>query len=125
VVPNVEEGRQLNLTSSLKNHHRPRMEVDKLDQLDKMLDELYRDFYGLPPTPEWDETPNWPPTPDREVANITTEDVDEEKLTCQLSKDGNVLKLEALKKEAIQDFHQELMVAIENETVEDTVGDTV
>jgi len=43
------------------------------------------------------------------------DDVDEDKLVCQLSRDYKLLTLEAPRKEAIEDYPQARMVAIENE----------
>jgi len=55
------------------------------------------------------------------------EDVDNEKMACQLSKDGKLLKLEAPRKEAprkeaIEDTPRGQKISIENEPAGDTVG---
>jgi len=49
------------------------------------------------------------------------ENMDEQRVACQLSKDGKLLKLEAPKKEAIEDTPQEWIITIEW-PAEDTVG---
>jgi len=53
------------------------------------------------------------------------EDVDQDKVVCQLSKDGKLLKLEAPKKEAIEDTPQERMIAIQTETETESAEKTV
>jgi len=54
-------------------------------------------------------------TPSSTRRYMLPEDVDEDKLVCKLSSDYKLLKLEAPKKESIEDTSQERIIDIENE----------